>query len=142
MTELRPPVLDDYGFLAALHWYGQQFSDRSGLLVMVKGGELAPRLPLSIELALFRVAQEALTNVLKHSQASQVTMTLVALSGIARFTIADDGVGFDLASLHHPKEQPGWGLITMRERVEAVGGHLRVESAPGKGTRVIAEVTR
>lgn len=141
MTELRPPVLDDYGFLAALHWYGQQFSERTGVLVMIEGEELTPRLPLSIELALFRVAQEALTNVVKHSRANQVTMTLRTFSGIARFTISDDGTGFDPATLRH-REQPGWGLVTMRERVEAIGGHLRVESAPGKGTRVIAEVTR
>jgi len=136
MGELRPAVLDDYGLLAALHWYGQRFSQRTGLAVAVQGEELAPRLPSATETALFRIAQEALTNAAKHAQASQVTVTLEPVNGGARLTIADDGVGFDPAT----RRQAGWGLMTMRERAEAVGAHLRVESAPGKGTQVVVEV--
>jgi len=138
MGELRPAVLDDYGLLAALQWHGQRFSEHTGLPVLVQGEELAPRLPSTVETALFRIAQEALTNVAKHAQASQVTVTLESVDGGARLTIADDGIGFDPAARHHT----GWGLITMRERAETAGGHLRVESIPGEGTRIVVEVPR
>lgn len=136
MAELRPAVLDDYGLLAALHWYGQRFSQRTGLAVAVQGEELTPRLPPAVETALFRIAQEALTNVARHAQASQVTVTLERVDGGIRLVIADDGVGFDPAV----RRRGGWGLMTMRERAEAVGGRLRLDSAPGKGTRVVVEV--
>jgi len=136
MGELRPAVLDDYGLLATLHWYAQRFRGRTGLTVVVQGEELTPRPPSAVETALFRIAQEALTNAAKHAKASQVTVTLEPVDGGARLTIADDGVGFDPAA----RRQAGWGLMTMRERAEAVGAHLRVESAPGKGTQVVVEV--
>lgn len=136
MGELRPAVLDDYGLLAALHWYGQRFSQRTSLAVAVQGEELTPRLPPAVETALFRIAQEALTNVARHAQASQVTVTLEHVDGGIRLVIADDGVGFDPAV----RRRGGWGLMTMRERAEAVGGRLRLDSAPGKGTRVVVEV--
>jgi PAS domain S-box-containing protein len=142
MAELRPPVLDDYGLLAALRWYGEQVSDRTGVIMVLKGEELTPRLPLEVEATLFRIAQEALANVVRHAQANRVTLTLEEVTGGARLTIADDGRGFDLNALSQLKERPGWGLITMRERAEAVGGKLDVESAPKKGTRVIVEVPR
>ncbi|MDH7486386.1 MAG: PAS domain S-box protein [Anaerolineae bacterium] len=138
MAELRPAVLDDYGLLAALHWYGQRFSQRTGIATMVQGQEPAPRLPPAVETALFRIVQEALTNVAKHAQARQVTVTLEPVDGGARLSIADDGVGFDPTV----RRRAGWGLMTMRERAQAVGGHLRVDSAPGKGTRVVVEVPK
>ncbi len=75
MTELRPPVLDDYGLLSALRWYGAEFSRRTGIGVDVQGEEAAPRLARPVELALFRIAQEALTNVVKHAGASRVEVT-------------------------------------------------------------------
>ena len=142
MAELRPPVLDDYGLVAALRGYGERFSDRTGVTTMLKGEELMPRLPLEAEAALFRIAQEALTNVVKHAHTNRVNLTLEEVTGGARLTIADDGKGFDLKALSKLKERPGWGLITMRERAEAVGGKLKVESTPGKGTRIIVEVPR
>jgi PAS domain S-box-containing protein len=142
MAELRPPVLDDYGLLAALRWYGEKFSDRTGVIMVLKGEELTPRLPLEVEATLFRIAQEAMTNVVSHAQANRVTLTLEEVTGGARLTIADDGRGFDLKVLSQLKERTGWGLITMRERAEAVGGKLKVESAPGEGTRIIVEVPR
>ena len=76
MARLRPPVLDDYGLVAALNWYGKQFMKRNGIptVLILRGEELAPRLPLETETALFRIAQEALNNVAKHAKASQVTL--------------------------------------------------------------------
>lgn len=142
MGELRPPTLDEYGLLATLRWYCQRFRERTGLAVTVQGEETMPRLPSAVETALFRIAQEALTNVARHAQASRVTVSLEPVDGGARLTIADDGVGFDPAAPRRPGEPPSWGLLTMRERAEAVGGRLKVESAPGKGTQVVVEVVK
>jgi signal transduction histidine kinase len=142
MADLRPPVLDDYGVVAALHWYGEQFAGRTGIAVAVEGKEPVPRLAARVENALFRIAQEALINVAKHAQATQVTATVVAEDGTLRLVVADDGVGFDPAHLSEPEAGRGWGLLIMTERAEAIGGHCSIESAPGQGTQVIVEVGR
>jgi two-component system sensor histidine kinase UhpB len=99
-------------------------------------------LPHNVEIALFRVAQEALTNVIRHAQAQRATLTLEALPAAARLTLADDGQGFSPQRPRGPGERPRWGLITMRERAEAVGGSMQVVSAPGQGTSIILEVAR
>ena len=142
MANLRPPVLDDYGLLAALRWYGEQVTARTGLPVEVWGQEQMPRLSFVAETALFRIAQEALTNVGKHARATHVTVTLEEVPEGLRLTVADDGSGFDPAALPQRRERSGWGLITMRERAEALGGRLRVDSRPGEGTRIVVEVQR
>ncbi len=142
MAELRPPVLDDYGLVAALHWYGQQFGRRTDIAIAVQGEEPVPRLAARVENALFRIAQEALTNVAKHAQATQVTMTVEVDGGTFRLVVADDGIGFDLAHPAEPDGGWGWGLLSMTERAEAVGGRCRIESDPRRGTRVIVEVER
>jgi signal transduction histidine kinase len=142
MAELRPSVLDDYGLLAALRWYARQSSNTLGVAVQVEGEELSPRLPPAVETALFRIAQEALNNVTKHAHATQASVRLEAVADMACLTIADDGVGFDPAAKRRPGELPYWGLITMKERAEAVGGRLRVESAPGQGTHITVEGPR
>jgi len=142
MTELRPPLLDDQGLVASLRWYADQFSVRTSVASAVRGEEPRPRLPRSAEIALFRIAQEVLTNVAKHAQAGEVTLMLEETAEKVRLTIADDGVGFDPATVRPSGERPWWGLITMRERAAAIGGSLRVESTPESGTRVIVEVPR
>jgi PAS domain S-box-containing protein len=142
MVELRPPVLDDYGVSATLHWYGKQFSERTGIPAVLKVEELKPRLPLPEETALFRIAQEALTNVAKYAQAKNVTVGLKEFDKVIYLTIADDGVGFDPTAHHQPGARPEWGLINMRERAQTVGGTLNIETAPGKGTRIMVEVPR
>lgn len=141
MAELRPPMLDDYGLMATLRWYGEQFTSRLGLPVRVLGTEPAPRLPVSMENALFRVATEALTNVAKHAHANQVTLELEVDAEIVRLAISDDGVGFDPAHVAGPEGSRGWGLLTMAERAEALGGRFRIESRPScQGTRVAVEI--
>jgi signal transduction histidine kinase len=140
MADLRPSVLDDYGLMAALRWYGPQFAKQTGVAVIVTGEELAPRLPALAETALFRIIQETLTNVARHAQATQVLLTLQAEGEVARLVIADDGQGFVSEAPRPPGH--GWGLINMRERAQAVGGRLQVESLPGEGTHVIVEVPR
>jgi signal transduction histidine kinase len=140
MANLRPPVLDDYGLVAALQWYGEQFTRRTG--IAVEGEEPAPRLDAHVENALFRIAQEALTNVAKHAQATRASVTVEANGGTLRLVVADDGTGFDPAHPVEPDGGQGWGLITMAERAEAVNGRCCIESTPGQGTQIAVEVTR
>jgi signal transduction histidine kinase len=142
MADLRPPVLDDYGLIAALHWYGEQFASRTGIAVDVRGEELNPRLSAEVETVLFRIAQEALTNVTKHAQATKVMMAAKVDDETVRLVVADDGVGFDPTRLSESGERWGWGLLNMTERAEAAGGRCRIESAPTQGTRITVEVPR
>jgi len=142
MANLRPPVLDDYGLVAALHWYGEQFARRTNIVITVEGEEPVPRLDTRMENTLFRIVQEALTNVAKHAQATLVTVTIEVGNGNLRLIVADDGIGFDITNLPSPDVGRGWGLLTMRERAEVVGGIFRVESRPGGGTKLIVEVAR
>lgn len=143
MADLRPPLLDDYGLAAVLRWYCREFSKRSGIPVNVKCEEETPRLTLSAETALFRIAQEALQNVMRHAHADRITTELTVTDEALRMTIADNGVGFDpqMAGVTRGKDS-GWGMVSMRERAETVGGRLCVDSAPGDGTRIIVEVRR
>ena len=140
MDDLRPPMLDDFGLVATLHWYGAQFASRTGVAVTVQGKKPIPRLAAPIENALFHVVQEGLTNVAKHARATQVTVTVVADDGAVHMVVADDGVGFEPTQVATPNRHGGWGLMTMAERAEAVGGRFRVESQPQQGTRIIVEV--
>jgi len=143
MSELRPPMLDDFGLIATLRWYGKQFSDRAGIDVVVTGDEPVPRLPAQTEIALFRIATEALTNVAKHAAATHVTVNAEFGENTFRLLISDDGVGFDTGRLFREDQDRGWGLLTMSERAESTGGKFRIEShTPDGGTRVITEVPR
>jgi PAS domain S-box-containing protein len=142
MANLRPPVLDDYGLLAALRWYGTKFASWAGLPVTVQGEEPIPRLAASVENALFRIAQEALTNVAKHARATKVTVRVEADNGTIRLVVVDNGVGFEPPLPTELAERHGWGLMIMHERARVVGGRCRIESRPGQGTRVIVEVAR
>ncbi|SRR6266581_1319719 len=138
MADLRPPVLEDYGLLAGLQWYGRMFSERTGLSATVTGAEPSPRLPPVVETALFRIAQEACTNVAKHANATRLEIALDFGPEVARLIIADDGCGFD--PLAERQAGAEWGLTIMEERAEAVGATLRMESAPGNGTRTVVEL--
>ncbi|HEX73788.1 MAG TPA: PAS domain S-box protein [Dehalococcoidia bacterium] len=142
MADLRPPVLDDYGLVAALHWYGDQFARRTNIAVAVEGKEPVPRLDTRVENNLFRIVQEALTNVAKHAEATLVTVTVEVDNGTLRLVVADDGIGFDAVHLPAPDGCQHFGLLIMSERAEAVGGVFRIESCPGSGTKFIVEVTR
>jgi len=142
MAELHPPVLDDYGLLAALRWYCERFSERTEIDVEVRGEEPFPRLSLIIESIFFRIAQEALTNVSKHAEANLAIVMLEDADEHLRMIVEDNGRGFKLATLNWSKEQPGWGLTTMKERAVTLGGCVRIESEPGKGTRIITEFRR
>jgi signal transduction histidine kinase len=138
LVDLRPPGLDELGLAAALNEHARQVAGRSGFSVAIRAPDGIPRLAPVTEITLFRIAQEALTNVAKHARATEVTVALKAGPDTVILSIADNGRGFDTAAR---PERPSarLGLVGMRERAEAIGGKLRVESAPGEGARVIVE---
>lgn len=142
MSELRPPMLDDYGLLTALRWLSKQFSQRTGIRAALKDSGQLERMDSAAEVALYRMVQEALTNVAKHADAKQVDITVTGSAGNISLTVIDNGIGFDSASMDRFSTRTGWGIISMRERAQAVGGTVTIESAPGKGTRVIIIVPR
>jgi PAS domain S-box-containing protein len=142
MADLRPPMLDDYGLLSALHWYGTEFSKKTGIGVDVQGQEAVPRLAAPVELALFRIVQEAMANVAKHARATKILLTEAEDNGTVRLGVTDNGVGFDQERLGQPEGRHLWGLMTMSERAAAVGGRCRIKSQPGQGTRVVVELSR
>ena len=142
MSNLQPPVLEEYGLVAALRWYADRFASRTGISVTVQGEDPSPRLNTSSENSLFRIVQETLTNVAKHAQAAQVTVIVVVRKRAVRLVVTDDGVGFNVADVVHSDVQKGWGLTTMSERAKSLGGSFDIESRPGHGTRVVVEIGR
>jgi signal transduction histidine kinase len=142
MVELRPPMLDDHGLLAALRWIGAQLSRRTGIAATVEGPEDLDRLASAIEIGLCRIVQEALNNVAKHARARHVTITVSVEGGKLGLVVSDDGTGFDPEAVLRRPDPGRWGLITMRERAQACGGTLTIDSAPGKGTRIIVAIAR
>ena len=137
MAELRPAVLDDFGLAPVLHWYAEQFAKRTGVATTVMEQGTTRRLTPATEEALFRITQEALANVAKYARTQKAMVTLEATAHTASLTIADDGCGFEPMAGRPPTRDHGWGLMIMRERAVAVGAQLNIESAPGRGTRVI-----
>lgn len=136
MGELRPQVLVDYGLVAALRAMASGFTRRTGISTTVQEADGVTRLPHSIELAMFRIAQETLNNVGKHSHAKRVELRYATRAGVATLDIHDDGIGFEHGHLEHSASHSGWGLIIMRERAEAVGARLTLEASPGRGVLV------
>jgi signal transduction histidine kinase len=135
MAELRPAVLDEQGLEVALHNQVRAFEATSGVACAISTG-LQGRLEPDLETVLYRVTQETLNNVGKHACASRVTVSLAAENGSVRLRINDDGVGFDPVAASRLLGEGHFGLAGMRERVEMVGGHLSIDSAPGRGTTV------
>lgn len=142
MIELRPPGLDELGLLAALRDHTRRVAGRSGLQIEIRGTEPRPRFAPTVAIALFRIAQEALNNIVKHAGARRVEIALEPLAdapGRLRLGIVDDGCGFDPGQCR-PSAGGGMGMTTMRERAEAIGAALTVHSAPGEGTRIGIEL--
>jgi signal transduction histidine kinase len=140
MLDLRPALLDELGLIAALRWYVAQVSDLWGLPIEFEGERLA-RLPEHVEVAAFRIVQEAVSNVVHHAQASKASVRVAALPNALRVEVTDDGVGFDVAEAGaRTRTGESVGLMGMRERAELAGGSLNVESARGRGTTVWAEI--
>ena len=134
--DLRPSVLDDLGLVAGLRWYAETRLQPSGIRarVMVTGEE--KRLPAEVETALFRIGQEAISNVAWHAQATNVLLGLDFRDGTVALEVEDDGVGFDVASVSESADRRGWGILGMRERASLLGGTFQITSEPANGTRV------
>ncbi len=135
---LRPTILDDFGLDASLRWLTEKFTERTGIDVDYSS-DFSGRLSDETETHLFRIAQEALTNVARHSRAKRIRIQLHANQSQIRLSIADDGVG--LAELDGLAEG-GMGMIGMRARARSAGGELAVSSQTGKGVTVEARVPK
>ena len=135
-VELRPSALDDFGLVPAVERLSANVREQSGLRVDLEAQLGNDRLATEVETALYRVVQESLTNILKHADASHVSILLARKQDGVVAVIEDDGAGFDPAGAR----EDALGLAGMRERVELLGGRLRVESSSGAGTTLVAEV--
>jgi signal transduction histidine kinase len=137
--ELRPTVLDDLGWIPAIRFLAESVTKRANLPIRIKT-MVTGRLPGAVEIALYRVVQEALTNATKHAHASQVSIRVQRVSGALCCSIQDDGAGFDVRTVRSGRKPRGLGLIGMRERLNAIGGTLLIDSAPGQGTKLLIRV--
>ncbi|MGB7873986.1 MAG: histidine kinase [Anaerolineales bacterium] len=137
MTELRPPMLDQYGLTATLYWYCEQFQRRTKIQVKINDRYMKnTRLTSEVEIALFRIAQESLNNVVKHAKASRVDIELFQDDGGIMMAITDNGIGFDTKSQNSGNLQH-WGVPLMQERVRAINGKFLLRSVPGQGTQIV-----
>jgi signal transduction histidine kinase len=125
---LRPSMLDDLGLIPALEWQAREVSRRSGMKVSVKAENVADSLPDEMRTCIYRVVQEALHNVFRHSGAKSALVTVHQDDRALFLSVEDDGSGFD------PEKSRGLGMLGMEERVRQLGGHLEIQSTPGKGT--------
>lgn len=137
--DLRPTILDDLGLTAALEWRIDEFNKTAGIYASITAEGMERRLPRDTELVLYRVGQEALSNVSRHAAASEVQVALRREQGECILQVIDNGVGFNPARMDG-RNGRGLGLVGMRERVAMVGGELEVTSRAGHGTRVTARV--
>jgi two-component system, NarL family, sensor histidine kinase UhpB len=129
--ELRPTILDDLGLLPAIEFLAQGVANRTGISIRVEGSTKG-RLPAAIETTMYRIVQEALTNITKHAQAKHVRIRLWR-DGRIHCSVRDDGIGFDIGEVHR-SVGCGLGLMGMRERLEVLAGTLLMTSRPGQGT--------
>ena len=141
MAELRPPMLDDKGLFPAVDWYAKEFSKRTGINVVVSGEEMKVRLAPEVEIALFRIVQEALNNVAKHARAKRVEISLERSGPECVLSVSDDGVGVFQDAAPEARTMPGFGMASMRERAQVIGGRLEIHTAPGAGTRITVRVS-
>jgi len=134
--ELSPPVLYELGFEDALGWLVEEFQKQHPLRWEFRGEHLSPPLEDDVRVTLFQGARELLFNVVKHARAETVTVQVECDPGEVRVRVEDDGVGFAADELRsNPKAKDGFGLFSVRERLESLGGRLEVDSQPGRGTR-------
>ncbi len=140
---LHPPMLDDLGLASTLEWFLVAFWKRTGIATEFdQDEEEEDRLVPELEMCLYRIVQEATTNIVRHAEAQACRVSLRRSGARLRLVIEDDGRGFDPAEAPASGARSGLGLLGMQERVAGFGGAFRVDSAPGRGTRVVADVPR
>ena len=140
--QLRPAALDDLGLIPALHSYMKDFAKRTGLAIRFTSFTRSrmEQLDSARRTVLYRVAQESLINIARHAQASLVNVSIQKLQSVIRMEVKDNGKSFQVQGVLPTGKKKGLGLLGMRERVEMVGGRFTVESSPGKGTTIRAEI--
>ena len=140
--DLRPSVLDDLGLWSAIRWYAERQLVPRGVSVRCEFPDADLRLPSLYETALFRVSQEAISNIAKHAEADLVLIQGSITGNVLTLEIEDDGKGFDAEVARKPDpDGHGWGLLGITERVDALGGKVQIDTAPGQGVRLVVTVT-
>jgi len=140
LYDLRPMILDNYGLIPAVESYVHNLQEKQNLPVELFIDGKDARLPSKIEVTLFRILQEALTNVMKHANATRVKVTLTILEEEASLTVEDNGTGLDTSLLSTPQPQNRLGLASIQERALLLAGTCNIESQPGKGTRILVKI--
>jgi PAS domain S-box-containing protein len=137
--DLRPSLLDDLGLVPALRWYVDRQTQQAGFVARFAADPLEKRLSPHLEIACFRIVQEALTNAIRHAQAQQVHIELRHHEDKLQLSIRDDGTGFDVpAALQRAARGASLGLLGLQERILSLGGQVEIESTPGHGTEIRA----
>ncbi|MBL0358687.1 MAG: PAS domain-containing protein [Chitinophagaceae bacterium] len=131
LSELRPTILDDYGLIEALDWLGTQFTETTGIPVTFTKEMKSIKISEQITTCIFRIYQEALTNITRYAGAKKVTTNLNITGESVLFSVQDDGVGFDASAI---SEKKSFGIVGMKERVQSLKGSFTLDSEPGKGT--------
>lgn len=139
IDDLRPSILDDVGLMPAIEKYLKRVREEDNISVSFEIKSLIPRLSSEIETAIYRIVQEALSNVRKHARATEVKVEITSQGNHLVINVADNGCGFDVEAVD--TEGDNWGLIGMRERAEISGSSLQIESTIGQGTLVHLEVS-
>ncbi len=137
--ELRPRILDDLGLMPALRFLAEGISKRSGISITVEG-TADKRFHASLESNLYRIVQEALINLSRHASATRACVVLRSDSEKITCQVQDDGIGFDLQEILSRKGHGGLGLLGIQERVAGLGGELRIDTAPQRGTSLIVDI--
>ena len=133
-------MLDDFGLPDTLKWYLRKFSDRTGVRTELIAERLTDRLPIDIEVCVYRAIQEAVTNVSRHARATSCHVFVQRLASSIVVTVEDDGVGLQAIEGGNLARRDGLGLVGIRERVSDLGGSFRIEGRTGKGTRLTIEL--
>jgi len=139
-AELHPAMLDEFGLVNALSSFLLDFKNSTGMAVNILINHEFPRLSMLKEIALFRIVQEALNNVVKHAEATAVTVSLKCSGDYVQLCVSDNGRGFVSCEVAPLPTNPWWGLTIMRERAELVGGTFRIDSKPGDGTSIVVGI--
>jgi signal transduction histidine kinase len=137
-TDLRPSMLDDFGLIPALNWYIDNFSKRTNIKVYLKLKNLKPRLSSEVETTFYRIIQEALTNVAKHAQATEVSILLALKNSNACLAVEDNGIGFDAKKANFPKDR--LGIFSIKERVGLLNGEFEIRSKTNRGTKLSVKI--
>jgi signal transduction histidine kinase len=139
--QLRPTLLDDLGLVPAVKWYAENYLEPVGITVDLETAGAERRLPMRVETALFRIIQEAITNIVRHARAGCTGISLEFKETSVAVRIEDDGIGFDVdRALKSRNGERGLGLLGMKERAKLLGGVLSIKSRPGVGTEVAVEI--